>query len=87
MDESEYYSRLLSQKEHHENMEHDNRVRASQAALDFSIVAALRPEIHQDGDQFCVLYGSNLQDGVAGFGDTIYDAVIDFNNAFNRRAK
>lgn len=31
--------------------------------------------ISQDGDQFCALLGENLQDGTAGFGDTISDAL------------
>lgn len=28
-----------------------------------------RPALSVDGNQWCALYGSNLQDGVAGFGD------------------
>ena len=34
--------------------------------------------IQKDGDQWCVLWGRNLQTGIAGFGDTIGDAMIDF---------
>jgi len=30
----------------------------------------LRPRIFPDGNQWCALYGDNLQEGVAGFGDT-----------------
>ena len=36
--------------------------------------------ISQDGNQVCVLLGDNLQEGVAGFGDTLADAVKDFVN-------
>jgi hypothetical protein len=32
-----------------------------------------------DGDQWSVLYGDNLQDGVCGFGDTPDDAMLDFD--------
>lgn len=39
----------------------------------------LRPRIFTDGDQWCALYGDNLQDGVAGFGDTPNEAMRDFN--------
>jgi len=34
--------------------------------------------IAKDGDQWCVLWGGNLQTGIAGFGDTIGDALADF---------
>lgn len=35
-------------------------------------------KISQDGDKVCVLQGENLQEGVAGFGDTIEEAIADF---------
>jgi hypothetical protein len=38
-----------------------------------------RPKISIDGNQWCALYGENLQDGVAGFGDTPSDAMRDFD--------
>jgi hypothetical protein len=40
--------------------------------------------ISLDGDQWCVLYGKNLQDGVAGFGATPAQAAEDFDNAWKR---
>ena len=40
----------------------------------------LRPAIYPDGDQWCVLYGANLQEGVAGFGDTPEKAAMDFDH-------
>lgn len=42
-----------------------------------------RPALSIDGNQWCALYGANLQDGVAGFGDTIADAMRDFDNAWS----
>jgi len=38
-----------------------------------------RPTLSKDGNQWCALYGENLQDGVSGFGDTPYKAMTDFN--------
>ena len=38
-----------------------------------------RPRIYIDGNKWCALYGDNLQDGVAGFGDSPSDAMVDFN--------
>lgn len=48
----------------------------------------LRPKMYIDGDQWCALYGENLQDGVAGFGATPAGAEAAFNYAWaNSRAK
>lgn len=38
-----------------------------------------RPKIFIDGSQWCALYGDNLQDGVAGFGDSVEKAMEDFD--------
>ncbi len=42
-----------------------------------SVMLGLTPR--PDGDQWCVLYGENLQDGVAGFGPTPDDAMEAFD--------
>ena len=41
-----------------------------------------KPKMFPDGDQWCALYGENLQEGVAGFGKTPADAVTAFNKAW-----
>jgi len=38
-----------------------------------------RPVLTIDGNQWCALYGDNLQDGVAGFGDSPANAMHDFD--------
>lgn len=44
-----------------------------------------RPALSKDGDQWCFLFGSDLQNGVAGFGETPALAAIDFDKAFTGR--
>ncbi len=44
--------------------------------------AIYRPSLHIDGNQWCALYGDNLQDGVAGFGDSPAAAMWDFDKAW-----
>ena len=39
----------------------------------------LKPAISIDGNQWCALYGVNLQDGVAGFGDSPAKAMANFD--------
>jgi len=38
-----------------------------------------KPKLSLDGNQWCALYGDNLQSGVAGFGDTPEKAMEDFD--------
>ena len=40
----------------------------------------LKPRVFLDGNQWCVLYGDNLQDGVSGFGASPEIASYDFDN-------
>jgi hypothetical protein len=42
----------------------------------------LRPAIFPDGNEWCALYGENLQEGVAGFGETPEKAAIAFDLAW-----
>lgn len=42
-----------------------------------------RPTLSADGTKWCALLGENLQEGVAGFGDTPAEAMADFDKAFN----
>lgn len=42
----------------------------------------MRPSLSRDGDQWCALYGDNLHDGVAGFGDTPEKAMVAFDVAW-----
>ena len=59
-----------------------NLMRASVEYQEFNLVALLKPRIFIDGSMWCVLYGENLQDGVAGFGETPELAVFEFNKAW-----
>ena len=47
--------------------------------------AVWRPKVYIDGNQWCALYGDNLQDGVAGFGDSPEKAMLDFDKAWTRK--
>lgn len=42
----------------------------------------MRPKIFRDGDQWCCLYGDNLEEGVAGFGDSPSLAANAFDTAW-----
>ena len=47
----------------------------------WSTINALGIKPFKDGNQWCFLYGSNIQEGVCGFGDTIAQAASNFYDA------
>ena len=48
----------------------------------FIAVAELKPTLSKDGDAWCYLLGDDVQSGIAGFGKTPHQAMIDFNKEF-----
>ena len=45
----------------------------------------MRPKLSVDGNQWCALYDDNLQDGVAGFGDSPNEAMINFDRMWHEK--
>ena len=45
----------------------------------------MRPKLSVDGNMWCALYGKNLQDGVAGFGESPDLAMRDFDNNWYKK--
>lgn len=46
-----------------------------------------KPALSIDGNRWCALYGENLQDGVAGFGESPELAMLDFDAAWRASIK
>jgi len=44
-----------------------------------------RPKISIDGNQWLALYGDNIQDGVAGFGNSPSESMADFDKKWNAK--
>jgi hypothetical protein len=56
------------------------QVSASDIAIAMTRPSVLfKPSLTKDGNQWCFLLGPNLQDGVAGFGDTPEQAAAAFD--------
>lgn len=64
---------------HEDYITADIRSQNAQEQSDFNLISMLNPEIKRDGNQWCVLYGADLQVGIAGFGDSPHLAILDFN--------
>jgi len=72
------------QRQHHEVLEHQNRMCAIAQNADYALFALLKPSLTKDGDQWCVLYGENIIEGIVGFGDTPQSAIINWNAEWNK---
>ena len=44
-----------------------------------------KPKVFIDGNMWCALYGEDLQNGIAGFGETVKAAMFDFDDKWNNR--
>lgn len=49
---------------------------------EMNLVQLLGLHPYPDGNMWCILWGEDLQNGVAGFGETPQLAVFDFNRNF-----
>ena len=47
----------------------------------------LKPRLFMDGNQWCALYGENIQDGVCGFGVSPAQAMYDFDKNYTTPIK
>jgi hypothetical protein len=62
-----------------------SRLNAAIEAEEFNLIAILKPRVFIDGNQWCVLFGADLQEGIAGFGDSPTEAVFAFNKAWRKK--
>lgn len=66
---------------HHAEIEHRERMDQlyfDRDIQDAKLITALGIKPTRDGNQWCFLWGEDLQTGVAGFGDTPLKAARDF---------
>ena len=80
----EYSHALANWIDHKMSIEHQERLNLIVGEQQLSLVKAFGLIPKKDGEQWCYLLGENLQEGIAGFGDTPFKAMLDFNKNFNR---
>lgn len=85
MTESDYWYNKSSRDAMHDDRQHESRMNALFEQQEYNLVSMLKPKIMKDGDQWHVLYGENIVEGISGFGDTPYLAILDFNKAFSNK--
>ena len=85
MTEDDYYQSLCSQKGWNETLEHQDRMAVILEQGEYNLFSMLHPTLTKDGNQWCVLYGKDLQEGIVGFGDTPHLAILDWNKQWDKQ--
>lgn len=73
-----------SQRQWFDTLQHQEKMNLIVEQEEYNRFAMLKPKVGIDGNQYFVLYGEDLQSGIAGFGDTLYLAILDFNKSFHK---
>ena len=82
--DKEYSHMLANAIDHRSTIEHQERMNVIIGEQELQLIKSYNLTPYKDGNQWCVLLGEDLQIGIAGFGDTPYKAILDFNGAFQR---
>jgi len=65
--------------------EHMNRMHLIVEEQEYHLFKMLNAKIFMDGNMWCVMIGENPMDGIQGFGETPYLAVLDFNKSWHSK--
>lgn len=76
---------LASTISHYQFLEHNEKMNLIVAENEMVYAKMYNLIPFKDGDKWCVLLGTDLQTGIAGFGDTPLNAILDFNKKFTQK--
>ena len=82
-----YLSGIIeSQKQHFQNTEHEMKMELLETEQQYKLFSMLNPKVYIDGNMWAVVYGEDQISGIAGFGKTPHEAIVDFNANFHQAA-
>lgn len=67
-----------SQRQHNEEIIFQQRLENEYERHAFAIVRELELMPYKDGNEWCILWGENIQDGVFASGQNVRQAVVNF---------
>ena len=74
--EAEYWNEKYNEDERQRTFKLDD-------PLDETGIALLKPRLTKEGNEWCFIIGENIQEGLCGFGETVREAMDNFNTNFN----
>lgn len=79
------YSQIeSSQRQHHEEMKHQEEMNLIIEREEYNLFTMIKPKLYKDGDRWCCLYGNNQMEGIVGFGETPFKAILEWNSAWHK---
>ena len=82
---NEYSHNLANWINNMQVIEHQERMNLLLGEQQMQLVKTYNLVPFKDGGCWCVLLGDNIQDGICGFGETPFEAILDFNSAFHKK--
>lgn len=70
----------MTENTHEDYQAAEYRNQTAQEEKEFKLFSMLKPLLSRDGNQWCVLYGKDLQVIIAGFGNSPHQAIMNFNS-------
>lgn len=70
------------QRQHLEVLRYDNERYYLALQYEAALMKTLGCKLSKDGEQWCCLYGKDLQEGIAGFGKTPAEAISNWYREF-----
>ncbi len=74
-----------SQRQFHNDMLYQIKLDTTVMEQQYLVFSMLKPKLYKDGNKWCCLYGDDLQTGIAGFGDTPFEAMTNWNAEWNKK--
>ena len=75
---------LKSILEFNAHREHDETMNLLVEKQYYNLFSMLKPKIFMDGNMWCVMIGENPMEGIQGFGETPFKAMLDFNKSWHK---
>lgn len=82
--EQDYWSTRMSEEGRNLHFQHDSIMNKLYIEEQMALFSSLKPKLSLEGNQWLCLYGDNIQEGICGFGDSPYKAILAFNIEFNK---
>ncbi|KKK71101.1 hypothetical protein LCGC14_2917320 [marine sediment metagenome] len=73
-----------SQRQDFEVRQHQEKMNLIVEQEEYNLFVLIKPKLYKDGNQWCCLYGSDTIEGIAGFGDTPYKAIQNWDSEWQK---
>lgn len=79
MTQEDFYQIESSQRQHNEELRRESERMDMYTINQLRVISTLKCRFLKEGNMYCCLYGEDIQEGIAGYGETPYQAITEFN--------